>query len=723
MGLELAKAYVRVRADSSQLKGDLGKTKGPLTMGMAALAGGISGAIVNQAIAVARQAAGAVISIMRQSIGLAERQIQAEMRIAAVVRATGGAAGYTAEQLKKMASEMQKRTTFGDEEILESMALLSTFKSIAGDAFERTIEAAQDLSSAGFGPLRSIIMGLAKAVEDPARQMSILRRSGVTLSEVQEKHIKQLQKEGNLRGAQSELLAAIEGQAKGLAEELAKTDPGRLQQLKNVLGDLYEEFGKRLLPIVVKFYEALIVVAKTADIVIDAIARINKVTNGWAVRILIIIPAVVGAFLAYKAVMFGVGLAIAAYTAIVKSAMIATVFFQAIAGGPKGWLVISAGVAYAALLVNQLKKAMQDTTGDLQNTTNEAKEATDALNEMGDASSSIDSLTDSVGVLNAELKRLSQEASTALSTLKEDFPKAVLPIAYLERMLKSLQVRRGISGEPKGEREKVLEENLRILKKTRTAGAEVLAVFNDFDQASTIFTRLQEQLKTPIDKLEELKQKLDFFVKKGWMDAADAVKLYDNEVNKIGITPAEKALSRLQEETFQLLSNMDKFQSSLRDFSLEEGVDSTMIEMAKGLLDVQRIHEQDNELIEEGKKKQEDLMNAGKSMAEGLRTPLEKYRNEMERIKELSEAEAITGETKQRAEIAALKELKGGPVASDKSLLGRRGIPELGRSLQDAITRGGPDKDTDRNQLLKQANVWNKRIWEEAKKDKPMVLQ
>ena len=208
MGLELAKAYVKVRADSSQLKGDFNRAKGPISMGMAALAGGISGAIVNQAIAVARQAAAAVLSIMKQSIGLAERQIDAETRIAGLIRATGSAAGYTGEQLKKMASDMQKSTTFGDEAILESMAILLTFKGITQDVFKRTQEAAMDLSAAGYGPMIGITKQLARALEDPARNMSQLRRTGIAFTIQQEEQIKALQESGDLLGAQRDMLKA-----------------------------------------------------------------------------------------------------------------------------------------------------------------------------------------------------------------------------------------------------------------------------------------------------------------------------------------------------------------------------------------------------------------------------------------------------------------------------------------------------------------------------------
>ena len=54
-------------------------------------------------------------------------QEQAEAKLETVLQSTGYAAGVTSEELKNMASELQKVTTFGDEAIIEAQALLLTF--------------------------------------------------------------------------------------------------------------------------------------------------------------------------------------------------------------------------------------------------------------------------------------------------------------------------------------------------------------------------------------------------------------------------------------------------------------------------------------------------------------------------------------------------------------------------------------------------------------------
>ena len=54
-------------------------------------------------------------------------------QLEAVIQSTGGVAGFTAEELDKTASSLQKVSTFGDEAIKSAQALLLTFKQIKGE--------------------------------------------------------------------------------------------------------------------------------------------------------------------------------------------------------------------------------------------------------------------------------------------------------------------------------------------------------------------------------------------------------------------------------------------------------------------------------------------------------------------------------------------------------------------------------------------------------------
>ena len=204
----------------------------------------VAGFLTAQAAwAAAQKILSKVVDLMKESIELAQIQEKAESKLAGVLKATGESAGYNARQLEEMASGLQKVTTYGDETILNMQSMLLTFKNIRGEAFERTTKVVLDLSAAMDQGLRQSALQVGKALEDPARQMSTLRRSGVSLSKSQEDLIKSMQASGDIIGAQNELLTVLEKQFGGVAEQMADTASGEIQQMKNAFGDLKEEIG------------------------------------------------------------------------------------------------------------------------------------------------------------------------------------------------------------------------------------------------------------------------------------------------------------------------------------------------------------------------------------------------------------------------------------------------------------------------------------------------
>lgn len=260
MGLELAKAYIRIEADQSELKSDLGSVKKTVGSALGSIGRGLTSVTGLLGIGAG---IGGLVAIASDSVGEAQRAEESYARLAAVLRATGGAAGYTAEQLSAYASELEAATTTSDDEIMESMAVLGTFKSVAGDVFKRATAAALDLSAVGFGSTESAATMLGKALEDPIRGLTALRRVGVSFNAEQEKQIKHLVATNQLAKAQAQILAVVEGQVKGTAAALADTDSGKLKQLENTLGNIKEELGAAVMPLFIKFKEVQIVVMKS----------------------------------------------------------------------------------------------------------------------------------------------------------------------------------------------------------------------------------------------------------------------------------------------------------------------------------------------------------------------------------------------------------------------------------------------------------------------------
>lgn len=169
------------------------------------------------------------------------RQEEAEAQLAQVIRATGGAAGFSAEEMKKQAQELQNLTKFGDEAVIELQTLIATFRNIKGDEFKETTALALDMATL-FGSTKAAAIQLGKALNDPIKGVSALAEVGITFSEVQKEQIKNFQEAGDLAKAQAVILSELENQFGGVAAASADTIGGRFEQVKNSLGDLGEAF-------------------------------------------------------------------------------------------------------------------------------------------------------------------------------------------------------------------------------------------------------------------------------------------------------------------------------------------------------------------------------------------------------------------------------------------------------------------------------------------------
>jgi len=173
-----------------------------------------------------------------------DAQAKAVAQVEAGLKSTGEAAGFTSEELQKMAADLQTKTIFGDEDILQNAtAQLLTFTNIAGEQFARTQVAALNLSTRLDGDLKSASIQLGKALNDPIANLSALSRSGIQFSEEQKAVIKSLAETNRLAEAQTIILNELDKQYGGAAEAAAQAGLGPFQQLGNQLSDVNEQLG------------------------------------------------------------------------------------------------------------------------------------------------------------------------------------------------------------------------------------------------------------------------------------------------------------------------------------------------------------------------------------------------------------------------------------------------------------------------------------------------
>jgi hypothetical protein len=190
------------------------------------------------AVAFGALAAGGLALTLKNTI----EQERAMTALEAKVRATGGAAGFTAGELQQMAGEMQKVSTFGDEVVMGAQAILLNFRNIKGDTFKSAQQAMVDLGAAT-GSLEGAAQTLGRALERPDQAARSLRAANILLSESQEQAIKSAMDLNDVAGAQQVILDAVNASVGGTAEAMKNTLGGALMSVKNAFGDLFEVPG------------------------------------------------------------------------------------------------------------------------------------------------------------------------------------------------------------------------------------------------------------------------------------------------------------------------------------------------------------------------------------------------------------------------------------------------------------------------------------------------
>ena len=192
--------------------------------------------------AVAAVAFRKAITLAKQVQQNYEAQIIATRQLQATLNSTGRAAEFTTKQLGDLATELQKISNFGDDEIMqEATASLLRFDAISRDIFPRAQRLTIDLAES-MGGIGNAARTLGISLADPTLGLTRLRRVGVAFSKDQEAMIKNFVETGQVVKAQEILLTALESKYKGLASASISAT----KQMQNAWGDYLETFGSTM---------------------------------------------------------------------------------------------------------------------------------------------------------------------------------------------------------------------------------------------------------------------------------------------------------------------------------------------------------------------------------------------------------------------------------------------------------------------------------------------
>lgn len=171
-------------------------------------------------------AAGAAVGVtlvagLKASVTLAAEAEQSHLRLAAVLRGTGHAAGLTKADLDGMAEGMKEKLGIDDDALRDSMAVLLTFRNVSKDSFGQALELSADLAAVMQTDLKSAVLQLGKALENPDEGLTALKRSGISFNETQKDMIKGLVDAGNQAEAMTLIMQTMKEQGlDGVAESM-----------------------------------------------------------------------------------------------------------------------------------------------------------------------------------------------------------------------------------------------------------------------------------------------------------------------------------------------------------------------------------------------------------------------------------------------------------------------------------------------------------------------
>lgn len=143
------------------------------------------------------------------------------------LKSMGDASGRTATQLEQSAKQLQRLSTFDDDDILRDVTnTMLTFGNVAGEQFDRAQRAAVDYATSMKKDLGGSSIMVGKALNDPTKGLTALGKAGVQFSDGQKAAIKSMVATGNLAGAQGIILSELERQFKGAGEAARSATPG-----------------------------------------------------------------------------------------------------------------------------------------------------------------------------------------------------------------------------------------------------------------------------------------------------------------------------------------------------------------------------------------------------------------------------------------------------------------------------------------------------------------
>lgn len=178
--------------------------------------------------------AGLFRSFIQESVDAQNEQAQ----LAAVLRSTGEAAGFSADQLNRMASEMAGKSIFSEGDINRAQTRLLSYTGIVGEQFPQAMQAVIDMAARMGMSVEQSAETIGRALDIPSQGLTALTRQGFRFTEEQKKAAEELERTGRVAEAQAIVLEALKSAYDGSAEAARNTLGGAVLALREQLKTL-----------------------------------------------------------------------------------------------------------------------------------------------------------------------------------------------------------------------------------------------------------------------------------------------------------------------------------------------------------------------------------------------------------------------------------------------------------------------------------------------------
>ena len=255
---DLGKAYVQIIPDAQGISGKISRAIAPEastagTMAGTKIASGISGKLKNvggkmfKAGAIATAVSVPIVAGIKKSMEAYSVQASAETKLTEIYRSRLGVGKDVAKQTMELASALQRQGVVGDEVALSGAQQLATFAKMPS-TINTLLPAMENLLVQQKG-----VNGTAQDATQIANlmgkvmngQTGALKRVGISFTEAEEKVLKY----GNEQERAAMLAKVITNNVGEMNTAMLNTPEGKIQQMKNAFGDLSEQIGATLAPV------------------------------------------------------------------------------------------------------------------------------------------------------------------------------------------------------------------------------------------------------------------------------------------------------------------------------------------------------------------------------------------------------------------------------------------------------------------------------------------